>query len=195
MSSIKIILGKKIVSTGQFSILWSFGLCRVIFNFFEWLELDLWNVSLRHIHNFRFICLGCCLSQDFLRSRFIIHFCFVAPAWCVSGVPCYSRSLVCWRFSGALDLLTIIWPDVWVGIPLELPPSSLQRSVVASPVVAQPWQRRRDKRLVLEMMIHHPSYLLFLTCGVVLDKSTLRTSKSLVVVVTYISEWKYWVLD
>ena len=35
-----------------------------------------------------------------------------APAWRVSGVPCYSRLLVCWRFSGALNLLPIVWPDV-----------------------------------------------------------------------------------
>ena len=38
-----------------------------------------------------FIRLGCCLHQDFLRSRFIVRFRFGAPAWRVSDVPCSLR--------------------------------------------------------------------------------------------------------
>ena len=69
-------------------------------------------------------------------------------------------------------------------------PSSRRRTAVAGPVVTQHRRRRRDKVLVLAMTDNHKYHPLLLTCCVVFDQIALRTSKSLVVVVTYISEWK-----
>ena len=44
------------------------------------------------------------------------------------------------------------------------------------------------------MKIHHKTYLLFLIFHVAFNQSALCTSKSLGVVVTYISEWNYWAI-
>ena len=70
-------------------------------------------------------------------------------------------------------------------------PSTLQLADITVPVVDKIWQRRRDKVLVLAMIIYHPYYLVLLTCTLVFDKIALRKSKSLVVVVVvvkYMSE-------
>ena len=53
-----------------------------------------------------------------------------------------------------------------IGIPATVlsnsRPSSLRQAAGAGPVIDQCWSRRRDKVLVLAMMIHHPSYLMLL---------------------------------
>ena len=46
-----------------------------------------------------------------LSPRLIVRFHCSAPSWRVSGVPCSLRSLLYWIFSGALDLIVIVWTD------------------------------------------------------------------------------------
>ena len=47
------VFGKTIVSAGRFSILWTLGICRAIFDFMEFLEIAHWNSFLGHKHHFR----------------------------------------------------------------------------------------------------------------------------------------------
>ena len=123
------------------------------------------------------ICTGCFLSPSILRHL------FRRACW-----ACLYRPL----FFDVDDLLAVLWPTCFaydcltgcVGrLPIRLPPSSLWRSAVSGRVVAQRRRRRRYKGLALEMKIHRPSYLLFLTCRVVFGQRVLCTSMRLAVVV------------
>ena len=46
-----------------------------------------------------------------LGSQFIFRFHWGVHAWRISRIPCSLRSIFFWRFSGALTLLPIVWPD------------------------------------------------------------------------------------
>ena len=144
------------------------------------------------LHSIGFLCFGFLLLDDCSvfagnsRARLIgVYLVFSgfhsgASTWCVSGVPCYSRSLVFWNFSGALFLLTIVWPDVKVRRPIRLPPSSFRRPDVAGPAVSQSRKRRRDK---YHFSNDNSSFISLFCSWIVVysfDQSTLHTSKILV---------------
>ena len=89
-------------------------------------------------------------------------------------------------------LLTVLWTNCFTSnrltgcvgwLPIGLPPSSLWRSAVSGPVVAQRRRRIGYIGLASAMTIHRPSYLLFLTCRVVFGQRVLCTSMRLAVVV------------
>ena len=66
-------------------------------------------------------------------------------------------------------------------------PSSLQLADVAGTFVDQRQRRRRDKVLVLAMIIYNLSYPMLLNCYLVFYQSEIHTSNSLeVVMVIYI---------
>ena len=59
------------------------------------------------------------------------------------------------------------------AVLLNYRPSSIRLADVSGPIIAQHWRRKRDKVLVLAMIIYHPSYLMFLTfCVAFLSKCT-----------------------